>query len=87
MEKIAVIGEKGSGKTSLLRAFFRLVEFDSGIVKIDNVDISQLEPRQLRSHLSIIPHDQVIFSGFLLDLFFLIFFFYFLFFSLSNFQK
>mgnify|MGYP002384852408 CR=1 FL=1 len=65
MEKVAIVGDKGSGKTSLLRSLFCLVEVESGCIKIDNVDISQVEPRHLRSQLSIIPQDQVIFSGIL----------------------
>jgi ABC-type multidrug transport system fused ATPase/permease subunit len=44
-------------------ALFRLVELSSGRIEIDGVDISQLGLSRLRSSLSIIPQDAVLFSG------------------------
>jgi len=62
-QKVGVVGRTGAGKSSMMAALFRLVELSSGSILIDGVDISTLGLHQLRSNISIIPQDPLIFSG------------------------
>jgi ATP-binding cassette subfamily C (CFTR/MRP) protein 1 len=51
------------GKSSLLTALLRLVELESGSIRIDGLDIKQLGLHALRSAMAVIPQDPVLFSG------------------------
>ncbi|XP_058770273.1 ABC transporter C family member 14-like [Vicia villosa] len=62
-EKIGVVGRTGSGKSTLIQVFFRLVEPTGGKIIIDGIDISALGLHDLRSRFGIIPQEPVLFEG------------------------
>ena len=62
-EKVGVVGRTGSGKSTLIQVFFRLVEPTGGKIIIDGIDISILGLHDLRSRFGIIPQEPVLFEG------------------------
>uniref|UniRef100_A0A665WLW5 Multidrug resistance-associated protein 1 n=1 Tax=Echeneis naucrates TaxID=173247 RepID=A0A665WLW5_ECHNA len=62
-EKVGIVGRTGAGKSSLTLGLFRIIEGAEGHIFIDGVDIAQLGLHDLRSRITIIPQDPVLFSG------------------------
>jgi len=62
-ETVAVVGPSGAGKTTLFQLFLRFYDPQSGTIKLDGVDIKQLDLHALRDAIGIVPQDTVIFSA------------------------
>ncbi|KMQ95020.1 atp-binding cassette transporter sub-family c member 9 [Lasius niger] len=62
-QKLGICGRTGSGKSSTVMALFQLIEISQGRILLDGIDIRQVPLRILRSRLSAIPQDAIMFSG------------------------
>lgn len=62
-EKIGIIGRTGAGKSTIGLALSRIIELFTGSIKIDGVDISQVPLKVLRSKVTVIPQQPILFSG------------------------
>ena len=61
-QTVAIVGQTGSGKTTLTRLVNRIFDVDSGRVLIDGVDVREWQLDSLRSQISTIEQDIVLFS-------------------------
>ncbi|KAJ2807434.1 hypothetical protein H4R20_001292, partial [Coemansia guatemalensis] len=62
-QKVGIVGRTGAGKSSLTLALFRIIEAASGQILLDGEEISKYGLFDVRSKLSIIPQDPVLFAG------------------------
>lgn len=62
-QTVGILGETGSGKTSLLHLIPRLQEKDQGEIFLDDYKIEELDAKHLRNQISLVPQDIHLFSG------------------------
>lgn len=65
--KIAFVGESGGGKTTICNIIPRFYEIESGVVKLDDIDIKSIKLDSLRKNIGIVSQDVFLFTGTILD--------------------
>ncbi len=61
-ERVAIVGPSGAGKTSLFQLLLRFYDPQSGTIKLNGIDIKDMNLQELRKLIGIVPQDVVIFS-------------------------
>jgi len=62
-ETAAIVGATGAGKTSIINTLTRFYDIQKGSILVDGIDISNIDKRELRKHISIVLQDIFLFSG------------------------
>ncbi|MFW5866681.1 MAG: ABC transporter ATP-binding protein [Armatimonadota bacterium] len=62
-EVVAFAGPSGAGKTTIANLIPRLYDPTEGRVLVDGVDVREMDPQQLRGHMSIVPQETLLFGG------------------------
>jgi ATP-binding cassette subfamily B protein len=62
-ERVALVGPSGAGKSTVLRLLLRFYDPDSGLVKIDGVDLQSTDPAEARARIALVGQDAPLFSG------------------------
>ena len=61
-EKVAIIGETGVGKTTIVKLLMRFYDIDDGSIKIDGTDIEEYDKNSIRSLVGMVLQDSWLFS-------------------------
>lgn len=62
-ESVALVGPSGAGKSTLFDLVLRFYDPQSGVIALDGVDIRELDPQELRSHIAIVSQQPTMFTG------------------------
>ncbi|KAJ8352742.1 hypothetical protein SKAU_G00242180 [Synaphobranchus kaupii] len=61
-QTMALVGQSGSGKSTIIRLLFRFYDVQGGCIRIDGQDISKVKQTSLRAHIGVVPQDTVLFN-------------------------
>ncbi|EAC8185096.1 ABC transporter ATP-binding protein [Listeria monocytogenes] len=62
-ETIAIIGSTGAGKSTLINMIPRFYDVESGVVKINGIDVREMDQSSLRQKIGLVPQKAVLFTG------------------------
>jgi ATP-binding cassette, subfamily B, multidrug efflux pump len=62
-ETVAIVGHTGAGKTTLISLLLRFYDVQKGAVRIDGVDVKDMDLSDLRSRFGVVLQDPFLFSG------------------------
>ncbi|GGD49051.1 ABC transporter [Malaciobacter pacificus] len=62
-EKVAIIGKIGSGKSTIMKLLMKLYESNEGEIILDGIELSQIEPSDVRKNIAYVSQDTLLFNG------------------------
>ncbi|MFM1897306.1 MAG: hypothetical protein RLZZ385_2380 [Pseudomonadota bacterium] len=62
-ESLALVGPSGAGKTTLFDLVLRFYDPQAGSIRVDGIDLRQLDPADLRRHIAIVSQQPTLFTG------------------------
>ncbi len=62
-ETVALVGPSGAGKSTVFSMLLRFHDAQSGAIRIDDVDLRELDPADLREHIALVPQQPTIFAA------------------------
>jgi ATP-binding cassette subfamily B protein len=66
-ERVALVGPSGAGKSTVFALLLRFYDPQRGAVRIDGIDVRDMDPRALRGFIAVVPQEPVIFAAPVLD--------------------
>lgn len=66
-ERVAIVGASGAGKSTIFALLLRFYDPQSGRVLVDGVPVNEVEVRQLRRRLALVPQETALFAGTVAD--------------------
>ena len=62
-ENVALVGPSGAGKSTLFDLILRFYDPNAGAIRLDGIDIRELDPLELRSHVAVVSQQPAMFTG------------------------
>jgi len=61
-DTVAIVGPSGAGKSTCFQLLLRFYDVSSGVIQVDDRDISRLDPQELRRQIGLVPQETVLFG-------------------------
>lgn len=61
-EKLALVGPSGAGKSTVFQLLLRFYDPQSGVVRLDGIDVRTVDPLAVRSRIALVPQEPAIFA-------------------------
>lgn len=66
-DRVAIVGPTGAGKTTIVKLLMRYYDINSGSIKLDGIDITDMTRNTLRSHIGMVLQDTWLYTGTIMD--------------------
>ena len=61
-QTVAILGQTGSGKSSLIHLLARLYDYQAGSIKIDGIELKSIDKKWIRKHIGVVPQEPFLFA-------------------------